>query len=159
LLIKQGQDGQMSEEDSDRLASEALIKKKLIISESVRINNDFAYQEKMIIQLEDKVKKLKSQIDNWQNELVMLKSRAKIASSSKKISQQLAQLNSDSPSAMLEEMSKKINEQEALAQAYDDINKLDNIDEEINKALESEINSSVVDSLAELKAKVITENK
>lgn len=156
LLLQKAQNNELNPADGDRLASEALVKKNQATSSAVTLAQNVANQEKMIVQLEDKIKKLKAQKDNWQNELSILKARAKVASSTRKINQQLSQVNSDSTIAMLENMKTKVAEEEALAQAYDDMTLLEsNVDTEINKALEGTANPAVSDSLAELKARLI----
>lgn len=156
LLLQKAQNNELNQADGDRLASEALVKKNQATSAAVTLSQNVANQEKMIVQLEDKIKKLKAQKDNWQNELSILKARAKVASSTRKINQQLSQVNSDSTIAMLENMKTKVAEEEALAQAYDDMTLLESsVDTEINKALEGSANPAVADSLAELKAKLI----
>lgn len=157
LLLQKAQTNQLSQEDADRLASEAISKKGQATTDAARITTSLTHQEQMTLQLEDKIRKLKVQIGNWENELKTLKARAKIASSTRKINQQLAQLNSDSTVTMLENMKTKVAEEEALAQAYDDMTFLDSsVDTEINKALEGTSNPEVADSLAELKSRLIT---
>ncbi|MEI7475213.1 MAG: PspA/IM30 family protein [bacterium] len=159
LLVQKGQSNQLSQSEADRLASEALVKKNEAKTDAARLTESLAQHDKMVAQLEDKVKKLKSQIEKWEHELNTLKARAKVASSTKKINQQLAQLNSDSTVAMLENMKSKIAEEEALAEAYDDMTLLEsNIDTEINNALEGAANPEIADSLAALKARLLPKN-
>lgn len=157
LLLQKAQNNELNQADGDRLASEALVKKNQATSSAVTLAQNVVNQEKMISQLEDKIKKLKNQKENWQNELSILKARAKVASSTRKINQQLSQVNSDSTIAMLENMKTKVAEEEALAQAYDDMTLLgSSVDSEINKALEGSANPAVSDSLAELKSRLLT---
>lgn len=157
LLLQKAQNNELNQADGDRLAGEALVKKNQATATAVTLTQNVTGQEKMIAQLEDKIRKLKTQKENWQNELSILKARAKVASSTRKINQQLSQVNSDSTIAMLENMKTKVAEEEALAQAYDDMTFLDSsVDSEINKALEGSVNPAVADSLAEMKARLIT---
>lgn len=157
LLLQKGQNNELTQADADRLASEALVKKTQASTDVATLANSLAQQEKMVMQLEDKIKKLKSHMESWQNELTTLKARAKVASSTRKINQQLSQLSSDSTISMLEKMKTKVSEEEALAQAYDDMTFLDSsVDTEIDKALEGTSNPAVADSLAELKSRLIT---
>ena len=155
LLLEKGQKGGMDASESDRLASEALAKKEAAITQATTASQDIVNQEKMIAQLESNIKKLKSQIGQWENELVTLRARAKVASSTKKLNQQLAQVDSDSTLAMLEKMKTKVQEDEALAESYGDMAAIENnIDTEINKALAGGSNPKAADSLASLKAKM-----
>lgn len=157
MLLQKAQDNQLSQADADRLATEALTKKNQATTDATKLASDLDNQEKMTAQLEDKIRKLKSQISSWENELTTLKARSKIASSTRKINQQLAQLNSDSTVSMLEQMKTKVSEEEALAQAYDEVTSVgSSVDAEINKALEGSATPEVADSLAELKARLIT---
>lgn len=157
LLLQKAQDNQLIPTEADRLAGEALVKKNQASSAAVTLAQNVTSQEKMILQLEEKIKKLKTQKENWQNELTTLKARAKVASSTRKINEQLSQINSGSTIAMLENMKTKIAEEEALAQAYDDMTLLESsVDTEINKALEGHANPEIADSLAELKSRLLT---
>ncbi len=155
LLLEKGQKGGMEAGEADRLASEALAKKETAFTQATTASQDIVNQEKMIAQLESNIKKLKSQIGQWDNELITLRARAKVASSTKKLNQQLAQVDSDSTLSMLEKMKTKVQEDEALAESYGDMAMLENnIDTEINKALAGQANSKTSDSLASLKAKM-----
>lgn len=155
LLLEKGQKGDVTPEEGDRLASEALVKKEGATKHAVKISQDLLNQEKMVAQLEANINRLKSQINSWENEMTTLKARAKVAKSTKQLNKQLAQVDSDSTIVMLEKMKDKVNEDEALAESYGEIAMVEtNIDDEINKALGSESSPSSSDSLAELKKKM-----
>ncbi len=155
LLLKKAEGGGMSQQDADRLATEALTKKEQAMDNAVSLSKSLASQEAQTQKLEAVVAKLKSTIGQWENELVTLKSRAKVADASKKLNQQLAQVDSSGTIALLEKMKQKVVEDEALAESYADMANVGNVDEEINKALlGSGPSSSAQDSLAALKAKL-----
>jgi phage shock protein A len=155
LLLEKGTKGGIRPEYADRLASVALAKKEAATTQAVTGSQNLAGQDKMVAQLESNVKKLKSQISTWENELTTLRARSKVASATKKLNQQLAKTSSDSTVAMLEKMKSKVQEDEALAESYGEIAMVEtNIDMEINKALEGDINPKTSDSLAELKKKM-----
>jgi len=106
-------------------------------------------------QLQDKVQQLKTAITSYENELVTLRARAKTAESTKKINQHLAKVDSSSTIAMLERMKQKVEEDEALAQAYGEVGQVDtSVDAEINKALASSQPSQAQDQLQAMKAKL-----
>ncbi|MEE8483135.1 MAG: PspA/IM30 family protein, partial [Nitrospinota bacterium] len=115
LLLQKGQSGGLDAADADRLASEALSKKEQSMSMALSLSKDLDNQEKMVMQLEASINKLKSQVNSWENELTTLKSRAKIARASKKINQHMARVDSNSTISMLEKMKTKVSEDEALA--------------------------------------------
>lgn len=157
LLLEKAQKGQLDPSEADRLASESLAKKQSALSQATSLATNQQNQEQMVAQLEANVRKIKNQIAQWENELTTLRARAKVARSTKKINQQLAQIDSDSTVAMLEKMKNKVQEDESLAQSYGEIAAVEtSIDSEIDKALRSGSGgeSSSSDSLAALKAKM-----
>lgn len=157
LLIEKSQKGQLDPTQADRLASEALSKKQAALTQATSLATNQQNQDQMVAQLEANVRKIKSQIAQWENELTTLRARAKVASSTKKINQQLAQIDSNSTVAMLEKMKNKVQEDEALAQSYGEMASVEtSIDSEIDKALGAGASQTVEvsDSLAALKAKM-----
>ena len=73
----------------------------------------------------------------------------------RKINQQLAGADASGTVAMLEKMKHKVQEEESLAEAYDQLADIGGtIDDDIDKALEAPSSSAASDSLAELKKKM-----
>ena len=67
-------------------------------------------------------------------------------------------MSSDSTAGMLEEMKNKINEEEALAEAYGSMESIEtDIDKEINAAIGTSASPDVQAALSELKAKMLTD--
>lgn len=155
LLLQRSQDGQMDLDQAERLATEALARKESASERATRLFKEAEQQQRMGSQLQEKVNQLKSTISTYENELVTLRARARTAASTKKINQQLAQVDSSSTIAMLERMKQKVEEDEALAEAYGEVANVDtSIDSEINQALAGSQTSSAQDRLQELKAKM-----
>ena len=155
LLLESGQKGKIKAEDADRLAGEALSKKEAATKQAITISKGLRDQDRMVAQLEANVKKLKSQVNNWENELTTLRARSRVASATKKLNQQLAGTASDSTIGMLEKMKSKVQEDEALADSYGEIAMVEtNVDAEINQALAGEADPKTSESLAELKKKM-----
>ncbi|ETX02735.1 MAG: phage-shock protein [Candidatus Entotheonella factor] len=155
LLLQRAQDGQLDVAQAERLATEALTQKEQVSERAANMARDAQQQQAMANQLQEKIQMLKSTIQTHENELVTLRARAKTAASTKKINQQLAQVDSSSTIAMLERMKNKVEEDEALAQAYGEVANIDNsVDSEIDRALAGSETSSAQDRLAELKAKM-----
>ena len=137
------------------LSSEALNQKEIAGQRAARLSQDAEQQQRMAGQLQDKVQQLKTAITSYENELVTLRARAKTAESTKKINQHLAKVDSSSTIAMLERMKQKVEEDEALAQAYGEVGQVDtSVDTEINKALASSQPSKAQDQLQAMKAKL-----
>jgi phage shock protein A len=155
LLLQRFQDGQMDQAQAERLATEALTKKESASERATRLVKESTQQQQMATQLQERVSKLKSTISSYENELVTLRARARTAESTRKINQQLAKVDSSSTIAMLERMKQKVEEDEALAQAYGEVADVDtSIDSEIDRALASGQTSQTQDKLLELKAKM-----
>ncbi|ETX00470.1 PspA/IM30 family protein [Candidatus Entotheonella palauensis] len=155
LLLQRAQDGQLDVAEAERLATDALTQKEQASDRAAQMARDAQQQQAMASQLQEKIQTLKSTIQTHENELITLRARAKTAASTKKINQQLAQVDSSSTMAMLERMKNKVEEDEALAQAYGEVANIDDsVDAEIDRALAGSETSSAQDRLAELKAKM-----
>jgi phage shock protein A len=155
LLLQRAQDGQLDVAQAERLATDALAQKEKAGERATQMTRDAQQQQAMASQLQEKVQQLKSTIQTYENELITLRARSKTAASTKKINQQLAKVDSSSTIAMLERMKNKVEEDEALAQAYGEVANLETtVDSEIDRALAGSETSSAQDRLAELKAKM-----
>jgi phage shock protein A len=155
LLLQRSKEGEIEPGQADRLAMEALTKKESVSERATHLFKEAEQQQRMAAQLQEKITQLKSAISNYENELITLRARARTAASTKKINQQLAQVDSSSTIAMLERMKQKVEEDEALAQAYGEVADVDtSVDAEINRALAGSKTSTAQDKLLELKAKM-----
>ena len=155
LLLQRAQDGQLDMAEAERLATEALAQKDTVSERATRLLRDAEQQQRMSAQLQEKVLQLKSTITTHENELVTLRARAKTAESTKKINQQLARIDSSSTISMLERMKNKVEEDEALAQAYGEVADADaSVDAEIDRALAGSQTAGAQDRLAELKTRM-----
>jgi phage shock protein A len=155
LLLQRAQDGHMDMTQAERLATEALTMKDSASERATRLFKDAEQQQRLASQLQEKITQLKSTTSTHENELITLRARAKTAAATKKINQQLAQIDSSSTIAMLERMKNKVEEDEALAQAYGEVADVDSsVDAEIDRALAGSQTTSTQDRLAELKAKM-----
>ena len=155
LLLQKMQSGSMNQADAERLATEALNLKEENVKEGERQAQEAAAHEARSSDLQTKVNKLKSTITTYENDLITLKARARTASSTKKINAQLAQIDSSSTISMLEKMKAKVEEDEALAQAYGEVAGGDiSLDGEINAALGGSTTAGASEGLLELKKKM-----
>ncbi|MFQ5752347.1 MAG: PspA/IM30 family protein [bacterium] len=155
LLLQKMQSGDMQQAEAERLATEALNKKEEAMNRGTTLQTDHKQQQQMADQLQAKVQTLKQTITRYENELVTLKARARTAASMRKINQQLSNVDSSGTIAMLEKMKNKVQEEEALAEAYGDISEVGlGVDEEIDKALQEPSSAKAADSLATLKKKM-----
>lgn len=155
IVLKKAESGSLSPEDADRLASEALLKKKQNTDHATQAQNDQSKFDKSLEQLEGNVRTLRNNISTWENELKTLKARVKVSTATKNLNKQLAQIDGSSTVAMLERMKDKVAEEEALAESYGEIaNESKSIDEELDKATADSDELSASDDLAALKSKM-----
>lgn len=160
LLLKKAENGEISADEADRLATEALTKKEECASFASDKQKEVDKFDQNIAQLDANIKKLRSQISTYENELRTLKARVKVSSATKNINKQMAQIDSGSTISMLEKMKEKVNQEEALAEAYGDIaGESKSLDDEIDTALGGANKAEASESLAQLKAKLAANKK
>ena len=156
MLLKRAESGDLDPAEADRLASEALVKKQENSEQAARSKAEQEKFDASVAQLDQNVKRIRSTISKYENELKTLKARVKVSTATKNLNKQMAQIDSSSTVSMLERMKEKVAQDEALAESYGEIaNESKSVDDEIDKALEggtSEAKAS--DDLAALKAKM-----
>ncbi len=151
ILLTKAKKGTLDISKAERLAKESLIKKeenrlqaKITKSQSVNL-------EGSVSQLEINVAEVKKNISKWENELKTLKARVKVSNATQKLNKQMSGVDSSGTVSMLERMKDKVNQEEALAEAYGDIAKANkSVDDEIDKAIDF-TNDSAENELAKLK--------
>jgi len=154
-MLQRAQAGHMDMAQAERLATEALTMKDGASERAIRLFKDAEQQQRLASQLQEKIAQFKSTISTHENELMTLRARAKTAAATKKINQQLSQIDSSSTIALLERMKNRVEEDEALAQAYGEVaNVGSSVDAEIDRALADSQTMSPQDRLAELKTKM-----
>jgi len=156
LLLQRASKGEIDMAEAERLATEALNKKAEFEARGNDLLAQHVTQQQLADNLQVKVDKLRQSITKYENELITLKARARTAESMRKINQQLSGIDSDGTVAMLEKMKEKVNQEEALAEAYGKIaDNSTSIDDQIEKALKAPSASGAPsDSLLELKRKM-----
>ncbi len=155
LLLQKVQKGELDQAEAESLAMKALDKKEESAAEAEKLYNEASLHEKRADELQSKVNKLKSTITSYENDLITLRARARTAASVKKINSQFAKMDSSSTISMLEKMKAKVEEDEALAEAYGDIaGESNSVDNEIDAALGNSGSPKASESLMELKKRM-----
>lgn len=156
LLLQRASKGEIDMAEAERLATEALNKKAEFEARGNDLLAQHVTQQQLADNLQVKVDKLRQSITKYENDLITLKARARTAESMRKINQQLSGIDSDGTVAMLEKMKEKVNQEEALAEAYGKIaDNSTSLDDQIEKALKAPPASGAPsDSLLELKRKM-----
>jgi len=157
-LLQQGQSGKVDMKQAEFLATEALNRKNEATKRISESQVSYEAQNKHVLALQKNIDTLKSKVQQYENELVTLKARAKTASATSKINKQLANVDSSGTLAMLERMKDKVEEEENLAQAYGDMAQINtSVEDEINQLLTEDTSagtSEKTQELAALKAKM-----
>lgn len=136
LILKKAQSGGLEPSEADRLATEALIKKEEASDGQKRAVADKEKFDQNVVQMEANVQMIKQNVSKWENELKILRSRVKVADATKSLNKQMAKIDSNGTVALLERMKEKVNQEEALAEAYGEIaNSSRSIDDEIDRAV------------------------
>lgn len=155
LLLQKASQGQIDAGEADRLATEALMQKDAADKNAGQRKADQENFEAQVAKMEGNIKVLRSHIAKAENELKTMKARLKVSQATKNLNKQLAQIDASDTIAMLERMREKVDEEEALAEAYGDIaNESRSVDEEIDKALGDVDRADAASKLAALKAKM-----
>ncbi len=154
ILLQKSQNGELETAEAERLAAEALKKRQEALKEVERLTADAKTYDASLEQMSKKILELKNKIKTSENEYNSLKARATVAKTTQKVNQQLSSISSESTSAMIEDMKRKISAAEDLAQAWGDTATIETtVDDEINKAIGVDID--VQKSLAEMKQKLL----
>ena len=155
LLLQRGQAGEVDNAEAERLAMEALSRKEEAAARALQATQQAQTQQQMVDTLQNNVNQLKSKVASYENDLVMLKARARTANATRKINQRLSNVDTNGTVSLLERMKEKVSEEEALGQAYGEMADAGgSVDDEIDKALASGSPSKSEDSLAQLKSKM-----
>lgn len=135
-LLVQAQAGKIDQKQADRLASEALSRKKHSEKEFHEAKKAYENQKTNADQLVENINKLKSKIQGYESELLTLKARSKTADATAKINKQMAGIDSNNTIGMIECMRDKIEEVETLSITYAEIGNL-------SQSLENEISETL----------------
>jgi len=137
LLLTKAKNGNLEISEAERLAKEALIKKEESSLHAENSKQESVKLEGSVAQLEKNVAEIKKNISRWENELKTLKARVKVSNATQKLNKQMADIDASSTVSMLERMKDKVNQEEALAEAYGEIaNANKSVDDEIDKAID-----------------------
>ena len=112
LLLQKGQSGDVEASEAERLAVEALNRKEEAAARALQTTQQAQTQNQMVVNLQSNVNDLKSKVASYENDLVMLKARARTANATRKINQRLSNVDTKGPVAVLERMKEKVAEEE-----------------------------------------------
>lgn len=152
-VLQKGQDDG-DESKAEKLATELLEKHAQVESQAKVHREAHQKSKKALDALQNKISTLKQQVQQHENELTMVKSRAKVAKTSAKINKQLSSIDTSSTVSMLERMKAKVDEEEAMADSYAAIAAEETAAENAADDFLNEADEKVEDKLAALKGKL-----
>ncbi|SNR15186.1 PspA/IM30 family protein [Tenacibaculum jejuense] len=151
LVLTKAKNGELEFNEADDLAKQALLKKQEIHLQIENAKNEATSFDNSVAQLEGNVHEIKGTISKWENELKTLKARVKVSKATKNLNKQMAEMDSSGTVAMLERMKEKVQQEEALAEAYGDLSKSSKtVDQKLNELTDTK-NKTAEDNLAQLK--------
>lgn len=146
ILMTKAQKEELDMMQAERLATEALTLKENLLVEVEALDEQQKTHEAAAAGVQQNIDILKFNITKWENELKTLKSRIRVSRATKEVNKQMAMIDSNSTISMLQRMKAKVEEEEALAQAYGEIGGAKStVDEEINEAIgkDNKVNSEL----------------
>lgn len=148
LLLEKANRNEISIDQAENLAKEALGLKNQLLEEITELENQVIIHEKSANEVHKNVEILKFNINKWENELATLKARVKVADATKLVNKQMAKIDANSTISMLERMKEKVEEDEALAQAYGSMSTHNkSADDQINETLKGDLIQNELDAL------------
>ena len=149
---------QISAEDGDRLAKEALSQQKLAQAAADHYKQEAQAQQQVLDGMDAKVRELHDLIDESASQAEELQMREESAEAAKDISKELSNVGVGNTRELIERMRHKTEESEHMAQAYVELDKANkSTKDEINELL-SKTPAADDDSLAALKARRANKN-
>ena len=148
LLLEKANRNEISIDQAENLAKEALSLKNQLLEEITELENQVIIHEKSANEIHKNVEILKFNINKWENELATLKARVKVADATKLVNKQMAKIDANSTISMLERMKEKVEEDEALARAYGSMSTQNkSADDQINETLKGDLIQNELDAL------------
>ena len=148
ILLEKANRNEISIDQAENLAKEALGLKNQLLEEITELENQVIIHEKSANEIHKNVEILKFNINKWENELATLKARVKVADATKLVNKQMAKIDANSTISMLERMKEKVEEDEALAQAYGSMSTQNkSADDQINETLKGDLIQNELDAL------------
>jgi len=154
LIMQKAQSGQVDLVKAEDLAREALSLHKKYHSESEELSEQAIALQQSSSEMLRNTEILKENMEKWEKELRTLKARVKVSKATEQVNKQLAQVDGNGIITMLERMKSKVEDQEALSQAYGELARDKNSKkEELNSILKDD-SASIEKDLQAIKEKL-----
>lgn len=118
LILSKVDKQEIMPDKGETLALEALTRKRDLLSTADAIKLELEKSRNSLQEINSHVELLKANINKWDKELTILKTKQKINAAAAIANKKIANLDTDSTIAMLERMKAKAADQETLTDAY-----------------------------------------
>lgn len=133
MIIQKAENSEIDTAEADRLAKEALKKQGIAHENSQKLDKEYQKLHNDSEKMQGNINTLKSNISKWENELKTLKARVQVSEATKDINKKMIFIETGSTVSMLEKLKERAEQQEAMAESYNDIsNASKTADEEID---------------------------
>ena len=150
--LKMLKDGLLGREEAEDRASAALEKKKEHDTEFQLAAKEADRLDASIAEFDSQADKIKSRVKQYETELLTLKARSRSAAAAQRINEITTRLDPEATLTMLEQMTARVEAEEALAEVYGEMARADRrVDDEINAALQQDPAKPTEDPLNKLK--------
>jgi phage shock protein A len=154
LIMQKAQSGQVDLVKAEDLAREALSLHRKYYIESEDLGQQAIALKQSSNDMLRNTEILKENMEKWEKELRTLKARVKVSKATEQVNKQLAQIDSNGIITMLERMKSKVEDQEALGQAYGEIHREKNSKKEELNSLLKDDSLSIEKDLQAIKEKL-----
>ncbi len=139
LALSKAQTGELTTQQSEKLAAEALLIKKRILEDVQALGLEISEHTVKREEINKHIEVLQFNISKWEKELTTLRAKQKVNEAASMANQQMANIDSNSTLDMLQRVKNKVANDEALAEAYAEMakNKIELPDEQ--KAVQDEL--------------------
>lgn len=139
LALTKAQENELTREQGERIASEALLIKNRILDDTKVLRDEIMEYESKRKEINKHIEVLQFNITKWEKELTTLRAKQKVNEAATMANQHMANIDSNSTLDMLQRVKEKVANDEALAAAYAEIaqSKIELPDE--RKAVEDEL--------------------
>lgn len=118
LALTKAQEGELTAEQGERLAGEALLTKKRLLDDMQTLREEINEHETKRGEINQHIEVLKFNIAKWEKELTTLRAKQKVNEAAFLANQQMANIDSNSTLDMLHRVKRKVANDEAIAEAY-----------------------------------------
>ncbi|WP_437919138.1 PspA/IM30 family protein [Sphingobacterium sp. LRF_L2] len=123
LILTKAQQGELEIPLAEKLAGEALLLKKQASEDQYRQQGESKEHTQKLEEVNAHLEILKYNISKWEKELTTLKAKKRVHEAASLANQQMANIETNSTLDMLQRIKRKVENDEALAEAYAEIAK------------------------------------